>query len=285
VRRFQFLRPSTLEDLLELLEEFGPDACLLAGGTDLIVRLRMGHTRPGAVIDMKKIAELRGGIADTAGGLRISALTTMRALTRDERVRRHFPALAESASVVGSVQIRNRATLAGNICNASPAADTAPALLVYGAAVNVVGRGGCHSVPLDRFFTGPGKTLLRRGEIVESIDLPYPAERHGAAFDRITRRRGVDLATINVCCGVDETGRVRLAYGALGPRPFLVEVKDQAAAWETAAAHASPISDVRGSRDYRLAMMQVLTRRVVQRAIERGCNTGFSRSSGERSSP
>ncbi len=114
-----------------------------------------------------------------------------------------FEALVEAASVVGSVQIRNRATLAGNICNASPAADTVPALLVYDAAANVVGPAGSRLVPLSEFFTGPGRTVLTRGEILESIDLPFPTTPVGAAFGRITRRRGVDLATINLCGLID----------------------------------------------------------------------------------
>src|SRR5262249_46279002 len=134
----------------------------------------------------------------------------------------HFPALVESAAVVGSVQIRNRATLAGNICNASPAADTAPALLVYRATVNLVSASASRGGALTAFFERPGRTGMRQGELVASIDLPVPAARAGAAFGRITRRYGVDLATINLCCRVDVSGETRFAYGAVGPRPFLV---------------------------------------------------------------
>jgi carbon-monoxide dehydrogenase medium subunit len=199
----------------------------------------------------------------------------------DDRIRRHFPALVEAASVVGSVQIRNRATLAGNICNASPAADTAPALLVYGALVNLIGATGSRRVPLTEFFTGPGRTVMQEGELVESIDLPIPPHPAGAAFGRVTRRYGVDLATINLCCRIDASGETRFAYGAVGPRPFLVTdsrgvLADARASADakTAALHeligqASPISDVRGGREYRLAMLDVMSRRALQAAGDR----------------
>jgi carbon-monoxide dehydrogenase medium subunit len=199
----------------------------------------------------------------------------------DARVRAHFPALVEAASTVGSIQIRNRATLAGNICHASPAADTAPALLVYGAEVNLASARGTRRLPLAEFFLGPGRTALKPAELVTSIDLPLVNERHGAAFARLTRRRGVDLATINLCCRVDAGGRTRFAYGAVGPHPFLVaddsgllaDPKASDAARDEVLlrllTQASPISDVRGSREYRRAMLLVMSRRALHTSIER----------------
>ena len=142
-------------------------------------------------------------------------------IAEDPLVRRHFPALAEAAAVVGSVQIRNRATLAGNVCNASPAADTAPPLLVYGASVVAAGPGGTRRIPVDDFFVKSGVTTLARGELVTAIELPVPARRMGAAHVRRTRRRGHDLASVTLCCGVDDAGVTRLAYGSVGPRPVL----------------------------------------------------------------
>jgi carbon-monoxide dehydrogenase medium subunit len=236
---------------------------------------------PRVVIDLKNVEALRYRIVEADSCIRVGALTVMTELIRDTRVRRFFPALVEAASVVGSVQIRNRATLAGNVCNASPAADTAPALLAYAASVNITGMNGKRSVPVSEFFTGPGRTVLDRAEIVDSIDLPLPDGASGAAFGRVTRRRGVDLASINLCCRIDASGSVRLAYGALGPRPFLIEDTsgvliakrtdrgEYEAAMEDLVQHASPISDVRGSAEYRLAMMKVMTRRVLDRATER----------------
>ena len=183
--------------------------------------------------------------------------------------------------VVGSVQIRNRATLAGNICNASPAADTAPALLVYGAVVNVVGGAGGRRVALADFFVGPGRTILQPGELVSSIDLPLPTAPTGAAFARVTRRRGVDLATINLCALVNDRGESRFAFGAVAPTPVLAidpgpvvatmgtRPADLSAVIRPLFASTNPIDDVRGSREYRVAMLDVMTRRVLKAALER----------------
>jgi CO/xanthine dehydrogenase FAD-binding subunit len=278
---FAYLRPDSLDDVLALLTRHGPDARLLAGGTDLLVRLRLGHVRPTLVVDVKRVAGLRADILEADGCLSVGARVVMTDLIRDERVRRQFPALVEAAAVVGSVQIRNRATLVGNVCNASPAADTAPALLVYGATANVIGVAGPRRVALADFFTGPGQTALHRGEIVESIDLPLPAGARGAAFGRVTRRYGVDIATINVCCLVNASGRIRFAYGAVSSRPLLVDDESGLLADEGAPAaacaerlqrlisSASPISDVRGSREYRLAMLEVMSRRTLRAARDR----------------
>jgi CO/xanthine dehydrogenase FAD-binding subunit len=281
LRAFDYIRPATIEEALSALEAHGPEARVLAGGTDLLVRLRKGHLLPRVVIDLKRVGGLHSGVVESEAGLRVGALATMTDIVEDERIRRHFPALVEAARVVGSVQIRNRATLAGNICNASPAADTAPALLVYGAVINLVGLAGRRRAPLAGFFTGPGRTGLNRGELLESIEVRWPGRRIGAAFGRVTRRRGVDLATINLCCLVTDEGAVRFAYGAVGPRPFLVcdesrelfAVKDDPRAVDLVLhrliAHAAPISDLRGSREYRLAMLLAISRRALQTALER----------------
>ena len=281
MRSFRYARPGSLPEAVALLDQYGPEAKILAGGTDLLVRIRTGHTLPEMVIDLKRVAAVVAGITEIDSRLRFSALTTMTDILRDRRVKRHFPALADAAHVVGSVQIRNRATLAGNICNASPAADTAPALLVYGAIVNIRGTAGRRSVPLSEFFIGPGKTALNRGEIVESIDLPLPPQRTGAAFGRLTRRWGVDLATINLCCTVEASGRARFAFGSAGPRPVLVEdvsgvlvdpaadSQEKDAVLRRLISHTSPRTDVRGGRDYREAMLLVMSRRALLSAISR----------------
>jgi carbon-monoxide dehydrogenase medium subunit len=202
-------------------------------------------------------------------------------LLDDERIRKHFPALVEAAKVVGSVQIRHRATLVGNICNASPAADTAPALLVYDAVVNIVGPSGARRVPVADFFTGPGTTVLTRGELVRSIDLPIPENRLGAAFTRLTRRRGVDLASLTVACALRSSGEARVALGAVAPTPLAItddgvlaaEVTRHSGLTEATldrlVSRASPISDVRASRDYRSAMLRVFIKRTVALAAER----------------
>lgn len=281
MRSFAYARPESLNEALALLEEYGPGATVLAGGTDVVVRLRTGRTLPAIVVDLKRVAALHADIQETGSCLRVGARTVMADLIADARVRSRFPALAEAAHEVGSVQIRNRATIAGNICNASPAADTAPALLVYEAVVNLISAAGTRSVPLDHFFTGPGRTVVQRGELVESIDLPFPLGRQGAAFARATRRRGVDLATVNIACLVKESGKVLIAYGAVAPTPILVsdesgKLADQAcskkkkiAVLERTLSHATPISDVRATDVYRRALLRVMSRRVLESAIVR----------------
>ena len=282
MRTFAYARPTTLAEAVALLEAHGPDACLLAGGTDLVVRLRDGTARPALVIDVKRIAELRPAIREVDGRLVISAGTVMTDVAADGRVRRLFPALAEAAAVVGSVQIRNRATLAGNACNASPAADTAPPLLVYGATVVAEGPGGTRRIPIDGFFVRSGVTTLARGELVTAIELPLPARKMGAVHVRRTRRRGHDLASVTLCCGVDEAGVTRLAFGSVGPRPVLVVdasgvLADPASLddaktpiFERMFAEASPSpGSMRASPDYRMAMLRVLASRALATAIAR----------------
>jgi len=264
---FEYVRPESLDELLAIMRAH-PDARLLAGGTDLLVRLRKGAELPRMVVDLKRVADLPADIAPAGDVIRIGARTVITEVVGDRSLREHFPALVESALVVGSVQIRNRATIAGNICNASPAADTAPALLAYGASVNVIGTTGLRAVPLDQLFAGPGRTVLAPGEIVHSIDLPLPKGRTGGAFGRLSRRHGVDLAIVNLCCVVRETGEARFAFGAVGPRPFSVNTRLDAAV-EGLLSHASPISDLRASAEYRMAMLPVLARRVLKTAVSR----------------
>ena len=279
---FAYTRPETVAEAVALLELHGPDARLLAGGTDLIIRLRDGTLQPRVVVDLKRIPELRPAVREVAGRISISAGTVMSDLVEDVRLRRHFPALVEAAAVVGAVQIRNRATLAGNVCNASPAADTAPPLLVYGAQVVAAGPAGPRRIPLDEFFVRSGQTTLQRGELVTAIELPLPVRRMGAVHLRRTRRHGHDLASVTLCCSVDEAGITRLAYGSVGPRPVLVSDESgtladpdapasaRAAIFERFFADASPSPrSMRAGPDYRLAMLRMLGQRALATAIER----------------
>ncbi len=282
MRAFAYERPSSLGDAVALLAEHGPDARPLAGGTDLIIRLRDGTIEPRIVIDVKGIAEINGEIREDDGLLRIGGRTTMTTIAADPRIRTEFQALAEGAAVVGSVQIRNRATLAGNICNASPAADTAPALLVYGAVVVVAGPAETRRIPLDEFFVRSGVTTLGRDELVTAIELPRASGPRGSVHVRRTRRRGHDLASVTLACAVLPDGVTRLAYGSLGPRPVVVTddsgvLADPGASdlakmrrLEALFVDASPSPrSMRASPEYRLAMLNVLGLRAVGTAIER----------------
>jgi len=279
---FSYARPERLAEAVDLLLKHGPDARILAGGTDLILRIRDGTLTPRLVIDVKRIPELCSGIREERGRLVIGANTVMTDVAAHPLVRHHFQGLSEAAAVVGAVQIRNRATLAGNLCNASPAADTAPPLLVYGAVVVAEGAEGTRRFPLDEFFVRSGVTTLRRGELVSAIELPIPVRRMGAVHLRRTRRRGHDLASVTLCCGVDQAGTVRLAYGSVGPRPLLLSDETgvladprgqetaKAAVLERMFAEAAPSkTSMRASPEYRLAMLRVLGSRAVRTAIER----------------
>ncbi len=282
MRTFAYARPGTLAEAVALLATHGPEARVLAGGTDLVIRLRDGSARPSVVVDLKRIAELDPAIREADGRLVIPATAVMTDIAADERVRRRFTALAEAAIVVGSVQIRNRATLAGNVCNASPAADTAPALLVYDAAVVAAGPDGTRRIPIDGFFVRSGVTTLRPGELVTAVELPLPAGPLGATHVRRTRRRGHDLASVTLACSVDRAGTTRIAYGSVGPRPVLV-IDDSGLLADPAApdaaradlldrmfAGASPSPrSMRASPEYRLAMLRVLGARALRTAIER----------------
>lgn len=282
MRAFAYERPTRLADALAILAERGPDSRPLAGGTDLIVRLRDGTVRPSIVVDVKRIAELDASIVEDGDRLVIGARTTMTDLMADARIRSRFAALADAAAVVGSVQIRNRATLAGNLCNASPAADTAPALLVYDATVVAEGAGGPRRIPIDSFFVRSGVTTLEPGELVTAIELPLPRRRNGSVHVRRTRRRGHDLASVTLACAIGPDGVTRLAYGSVGPRPVLAVDPSGALADPSAsagdrervldqllaAAEPSPTS-MRASPEYRLAMLRVLGRRALETARAR----------------
>lgn len=270
-----YLRPQSLDELLSLVRTHGPDARILAGGTDLVVQIKKAGS-PLVVIDLKRVLELRPDVAEADGHIRIGARAVMTDIVNNAAVQQHCSALIEAALVVGSVQIRNRATLAGNICNASPAADTAPALLAYRARVNVVSDAGRRTVSVGDFFAGPRRTTLNAGEIVESIDLPVPPDPVGAAFERLTRRHGVDLAIASVCCIVRASGTARFAFGAVGPRPFAVDTRTDAPL-DDILGLAKPISDLRGSEEYRLAMLPVLARRAMKVALDRLRERGGSR--------
>ena len=281
MRAFAFEQPGSLAEALAILRA-EPDARILAGGTDLIIGLRDGSILSPTVIDLKRVRELDASIADADGGLAVGALTAMTEIAADPRIRARYTALAEGAAVVGSVQIRNRATLAGNICNASPAADTTPALLAFGAVLTVHGPDGSRQVALDDAFVSSGVTTLGHDEIVVRIDLPAIPGRVGSTHVRRTRRRGHDLASVTIACAVLESGETRVAFGSVGPRPLLrvdttgiladpsatdaarLEILD-----DVFAAAAPSAGSMRASPEYRLAMLRVLGLRAVETARAR----------------
>jgi carbon-monoxide dehydrogenase medium subunit len=273
----KYYRPTTRAEALAALAASGAAARPLVGGTDLLVGLRHHTVEPDVLVDLKGVTDLPEPIEVTDDGVRIGATYTLGELVAHPVVQEWYPALVEAALTVGSVAIRNRASLIANSCNASPAADTAPPLLVHGASVTIASQDGDRTATLDEFFLGPRRTLCGPGELVVRLDLPRPAAGSGSAFRRLTRRRGVDLATVSVAAGVRADGGLVLGMGAVGPRPLLsqvgpVDLADAAAldaALDELLAPATPISDVRGSREYRLATLRVLAKRAVLAAADR----------------
>ena len=274
----KYYRPTTRAAALAALAEGGERARPLVGGTDLLVGLRHHTLEPDLLVDLKGVTDLPEPVVVTDEGVQIGATYTLGELVAHPVVQRWYPALVEAALTVGSVAIRNRASLVANSCNASPAADTAPPLLVHGARVTIASLDGDRTASLDEFFLGPRRTLCGPGELVTRIDLPRPAPGSGSAFRRLTRRRGVDLATVSVAAGVGPDGGLVLGMGAVGPRPLRagsdgpVDLADAGAldaALDELLSVATPISDVRGSREYRLATLRVLTKRAVLAAADR----------------
>jgi carbon-monoxide dehydrogenase medium subunit len=282
MKEFSYERPESLDEALRVLATSGPEVEILAGGTDLVIAMRDRSRQPKVVVDLKRIAEFYPSLVWDGDMVTLSATATMAEVVGDPGVNEHFPALSEAAVVVGSVQIRNRATLLGNICNGSPAADTAPPLLAYDAIIVVAGPEGTRRVAIDDFIIGPGRTDLQDGEIAIALELTVPSQRLGSAYERMTRRKGTDLASVTLCATVDDAGVTRVAYGSVGPRAWLrtdetgvladPEASDEAkaAVFEEIFADASPsVRSMRASPDYRRAMLRVLGARAVVRAVER----------------
>jgi CO/xanthine dehydrogenase FAD-binding subunit len=283
----QFHSPETVDQAIALLKA-DPSARALAGGTDLIVQLRSRRIAPSAIIDIKRIAGM-SGIRIVNGGFVIGAATPCTALKDDKALAAAWPGVVEAANLIGSVQVRNRATMAGNLCNASPAADSVPALVAAGASCVIAGPGGQREIPVEAVTTAPGKTSLARGEFVVEIRLPARPQGGGDAYLRSIPRTEMDIAVVGAGAAVvlDARGTctsARIAIGAVAPTVLLVEAAGAAlvgskfddAALERMAdavrAAAKPIADKRGTVEYRIAMAGVLARRVVAIARQRAEN-------------
>jgi carbon-monoxide dehydrogenase medium subunit len=282
--KFDYFAPQTLQETFELLEKHGKDAKLLAGGTDLIVSLRAREQRPKSVIDIKGVKELHELSFDEKRGLTVGAAVNLNKLIHYDAVSKNYALLNEAVSTIGDYEIRNRATLVGNICNGSPAADSAPALLVLDANVNIVSQKGKRTVPVREFHTGVKKTVLASNELVTSISVPTPPKGYKGGYLKGRRTVGEDLAVVGVgglvTSGSKGGKSVRLAYVSVAPTPVraleaekvfesnkpLNDLLDQA--MPIVRKTVSPISDVRGGRDYRMNLVEVLTRRLLRQLWE-----------------
>jgi aerobic carbon-monoxide dehydrogenase medium subunit len=283
MHRFEYAAPASLAEAVALLDRYGATARVIAGGTDLLTALKERWERPAYVISLGAIPGLSYITYDDADGLHIGAGATVRQVETSPIVCKLYPVLALAASTLASIQIRNLATVAGNICRASPSADMPPALLALDAAVQLTGPAGERTVPLAEFFTGPGRTVLSPNEILCEVQVPPVRPRSGAHYIKHSPRRAMDLATVGVAAALTMDGSfccyAGLALGAVAPTPrrsrqaealligqnLTPELLDAAAA--SAAAEASPISDVRSSALYRRKMVRVLARRSLRAAL------------------
>jgi carbon-monoxide dehydrogenase medium subunit len=280
---FTHHRPTSLRDALEILGEHKESARLIAGGTDLVNKLRSGAIRADHLVSLNRVQDLDRVRCSDEEGLSIGATARISAVGETADVRRLYPALAHACSVMATTQIRNMGTVAGNLANGSPCADTAGPLLVYDAVLVVADRGGQRRVPLAEFFQGPGLVDLRPTEIVERIEVPAPGAA-GSAYQRISARSRVDMSAASVAglVALDADGRVsraRLALGAVGPTPMRCpdaeqmltgQTPDSALLERVAAACASaslPIDDLRATADWRRAVVGVLARRVLEQCL------------------
>jgi len=284
LRRFELALPESLDDCLRLLAQRGPETKLLAGGTDLLPQMKNSVVMPKRVIDLSGVARVKILECD-AKGLRIGAAVPARQVEQDPRVREGYAAVAESAALLGSVQVRNLATVGGNICNAAPSADMAPPLVALEAQAVIAGPKGERRVPLSDFFTGVRKTVVGPDELLVEIFVPAPGPHSGGCYIRHTPRRELDIAVVGVASqvtianGVCAKARISLAAvaptpvrataaeAALEGKPLTPELIERAA--DLAGQAAKPISDQRGSADFRRHLVRILTRRTLTTALAR----------------
>ncbi len=281
----RFETPKSVEDAIALLAA-DPEAKVLAGGTDLLVRLRAGQIAPSAIIDVKRIDEMTTITREENGGWRIGAAVPSAEMNEHKALKADWPGVVEAADLIGSTQVQGRATIVGNLCNAGPAADSVPAMVAARAVVRVQGPSGSRDVPVEDIPTGPGKTSLQPGELVTSVHLPARAPRSGSAYLRFIPRTEMDIAVVG--CGVivqfDETGTItdaRVSLGAVGPKVMLVPAAAKAligtkgddtaleAVAAACSAAATPIDDKRGTIEFRKDVSGVLGKRTTKIAMSR----------------
>jgi CO/xanthine dehydrogenase FAD-binding subunit len=285
LRSFEYLKPTTLQEAVSLLETHGPKAKLIAGGTDVMVLWKKRVLSPEYLISLRNVPELAQLRFEEF--LTIGAAVTHRTLELSPVIRGRFQALSDAVSNIGSVQVRNSATIGGNICNAAPSADTAPPLLVLEAEVHIASAKGSRSVALSEFFRGPSRTVLEPGEIVTHFAIPAPAPYSASAYWKQTRRKAMDLPILGVGCRIAfeedliTCKSVRIALGVAAPTPmrareaegFLegksLEPDILRKAGEIAAGEASPRTTIRGSAWYRSEMIRVLVPRTAIRCGDR----------------
>ena len=287
MKDFEYVAPKTLREAVASMAEKGDKARALAGGTDLIVQMRIKRHQPDRVVDVKFVPELNELSYGPRRGLVIGAAVPCHRIYGDSEVVERYPGLVDSASIIGGIQIQGRATIGGNLCNSTPSADTIPALIAYSAKCEIVGPNGKRTVPAEDFCTGPGQNVLQPGELLVALHIPPSRKNTGAHYLRFIPRNEMDIAVVGVGAFVELANRrkefkqVRIALASVAPTPVFAReasdllvgrgVNDEAIAEvaEAAKAAAKPISDMRGTAEYRIHLVGVLTKRALNGAVSR----------------
>jgi len=282
---FDYARPVSLAEAVQLLSDRGSGARVLAGGTDLLVQMRAGRKEANLVVDVKRIPEMLDLNCDPREGLTLGAAVPCYQIYRNAMVKKFYPSLAEVASIIGGTQIQGRASIGGNLCNAAPSADSVPLLIALGVTCRIASAGGMRDVAVEDFCAAPGQNVLRSGELLASLRFPPPAAGTGAYYLRFTPRNEMDIAVTGAGVSIElENGvfrSARIALAAVAPTPLFVRdagamlagkpVKDESIqmAAEAARQAAKPITDMRGTAEHRRHLCGVLTRRALQIAVQR----------------
>jgi carbon-monoxide dehydrogenase medium subunit len=287
VQPFTYIAASSVSETVSLLAQNGERARVLSGGTDLLVQLKEDRRQASLVIDVKAIPELNELSYSPEAGLRIGAAVSCRRICEHPAIRQAYAGLIDAVSIIGGVQIQGRASLGGNLGNASPAADSIPALIVHRAVCEVEGPSGRRDIPAEAFCVGPGKSALQPGELLVTLRIPPPPPGFGAAYLRFIPRNEMDIAVAGAGASVtlNEAGdtivSARVALGAVAPTPLLVEEAGAALAGQPASAEsieraariaqslAQPITDMRGTASQRRHLAYVLSRRALEQAVSR----------------
>jgi CO/xanthine dehydrogenase FAD-binding subunit len=280
---FDLYQPTTLHEASRLLKDNGAGGRFLAGGTDLVIAIKEKGLVPKYLVDLKKVPGLSGIQENVDGSITIGALTTMREIETDPLLSKKYPFLCQSAAEVGSIQIRNRATVGGNMANATPSADVAPSLIALDAIAKIVGAAGERTVALEEFFRGPGQSIMSPEEILTEIIIPKTSPQLVGEYIKFSPRDMMDLAYVGVAviynlAADKRCNGVRIVLGAVAPTPIRARQAESVleaqilteslatTAGEEAAKASKPISDVRSSADYRRAMVSAMTKRAILNA-------------------
>lgn len=287
---FEYLEPRTLQDACTLLSQYADRARIVAGGTDLIPRIKLREIIPEFLIGMEGIPGLDSIIYSEADGLRFGPLVTLASIEASPVVRERFNVLYQAVHSMASSQVRNLGTIGGNLCNAAPSSDTAPALIAMGASLKLIAPNSERTIPVEEFFTGPSQTVLGRGEILIEIQIPVSSLCTSGVYIKHTIRQAMDLAIVGVAVALTMRDGIyqdaRIALGAVAPTPVraieaeaLLRGKSQddrllRAAAKEAAQECHPISDIRSTAEYRREMVEVLTRRALEQSWDRCLSAG-----------